>query len=324
MQKLLFTIFLLISGILCGYFCQIAAKRGGQRYVDALPRFRKLLLQISMLGIMPISFVGVIWVIPFSDVRIILLPLVGATTLLLGGVLGLIAAHMLGKKGPQKAVLFCCGSFSNIGSIGGLASFLFFGETGFALLALFKLFEEIVYFGIGFPVARYLKDTDANLRIGERISQIFRDPFLMVVMMAFPLGFILNFSGIPRPHGYEMLNNLFVPLGIFLILMSIGVGLHFSNIRSHLPVALVVSLIKFCLMPLFAGFFAWLLGFHEIEDGLPLKIVLLASSMPVAFNAIVAASLYDLDLDMANTCWLFTTAALVLVLPLLSFLFSIL
>jgi predicted permease len=44
--------------------------------------------------------------------------------------------------------------------------------------------------------------------------------------------------------------------------------------------------------------------------------------MTVAINALVAASIYDLDLDLANSCWLFTTLALLVVLPLLYFLLS--
>ena len=37
---------------------------------------------------------------------------------------------------------------------------------------------------------------------------------------------------------------------------------------------------------------------------------LIAASMPVAFTALVAASVYELDLDLANACWLTTTGAL--------------
>jgi predicted permease len=36
----------------------------------------------------------------------------------------------------------------------------------------------------------------------------------------------------------------------------------------------------------------------------------------VAFNALIPPSLYDLDLDLANSCWFVTTFLLTLVLPL--------
>jgi predicted permease len=47
---------------------------------------------------------------------------------------------------------------------------------------------------------------------------------------------------------------------------------------------------------------------------------MIRSSMPVAFNAFVPTPLYDLDIDLVNSCWLFTTGMLVIVLPVLYFL----
>ena len=67
-----------------------------------------------------------------------------------------------------------------------------------------------------------------------------------------------------------------------------------------------------------------MLGLNDIDGGLPAKVVLIAASMPVAFTALVAASIYELDLDLANACWLVTTAALLAVVPWLYFLLSFL
>jgi hypothetical protein len=39
--------------------------------------------------------------------------------------------------------------------------------------------------------------------------------------------------------------------------------------------------------------------------------------MPVAFNALIPPSLYNLDLDLANSCWLVSTSLLIFVLPAL-------
>ncbi len=43
----------------------------------------------------------------------------------------------------------------------------------------------------------------------------------------------------------------------------------------------------------------------------------IAVGLAVAFIALIPPSIYDLDLDLANSSWLFTTALLVVVLPLL-------
>lgn len=324
MSKLVFTLLLIITGLICGYILQLMLLRRDGKYLSVIPRIRKGLQRTSMLGIMPISTVGAIWIIPFGDLRVTFMPILGAGLLLLGGILGLTTATILKQSRAQKGVLYCCGSFANIGSIGGLASFLFFGEAGFAYLALYRMFEELVYYAIGFPIARYYSGEDKGMEISARLTGLFRDPFFIVATSSFFIGLTLNLLEIQRPSGYEVLNSILVPLAIFMILVSVGLSMHFTGIRQHMLPALVISLIKFIIIPLIGGTIAYLLGFHEIQGGLPLKIVLLASSMPVAFNALVAASIFDLDLDLANSCWLITTGALIIVLPCLSFLFTFL
>lgn len=323
MQRLFFTLGLIISGLVTGYILQQIIRAKVAEFDFLLPRLRKFLQRISILGLMPVSFIGAFWIIPFSDLRITLLPLIGSTTLILGGILGLATAFLLRKGNLQKGVLFCCGSFTNIGSLGGLTSFVFFGEKGFALLALYKIFEELIYYGIGFPVARYYRSREENLVIRNHLLALLKDPFFVVASGSFLTGIGLNLSGVDRPEAYKVLISLFVPVGVFLLLVSIGLGLRFSSVRSYLVEGTAIFLIKFLILPLFAGTAAFFLGLNEIEGGLPMKIVLIGASMPVAFNAIVVTSLYDLDLQLANACWIITTASLLLVLPWLYFLFSL-
>lgn len=324
MSKLIFTLLLITAGLICGYILQLLAEHRGQKYLSAIPRIRKRLQRTSMLGIMPVSTIGAIWIIPFGDLRVTFMPLLGAGLLLFGGILGLATATLLKQNEAQKGVMYCCGSFANIGSIGGLASFLLFGEAGFAYLALYRMFEEMVYYAIGFPIARYYSGAGKGMEFSKRLTGLLRDPFFLVATSSFFLGLTLNLLGIPRPAGYDVLNSILIPLAIFMILVSVGLSMHFTEIKRYIAPGLSISLIKFVIIPLLGGTVAYLLGFHEIHGGLPLKIVLLASSMPVAFNALVAASIYDLDLDLANSCWLITTGALIIVLPALSFLFTFL
>jgi predicted permease len=51
--------------------------------------------------------------------------------------------------------------------------------------------------------------------------------------------------------------------------------------------------------------------------GLPLKVVALLAFMPVGVIALVPPTLYGGDLDLANSGWLATTAAILGILPLL-------
>jgi len=60
------------------------------------------------------------------------------------------------------------------------------------------------------------------------------------------------------------------------------------------------------------------LGLGQMENGLPLKVVLILSSMPVGFIAMVPPTLYDLDIDLANSCWLVTNCLLLIEILLLT------
>ena len=273
---------------------------------------------------MPISFPGAVWVVSFADLRVVLLPLNGICALLMGGLLGLGLAKLMKKEGRQTGVLFCCGSFTNIGSIGGLVCYIFLGEAGFALVAMYKMFEEITYYTIGFPIARYYSGVNEKEQpFVRRIISIIKDPFVFAALSAFTIGLALNLLNIPRPPLFEAATAFSIPAGTFILIVSIGLGMRFSSVHEYIGECLGISLIKFMAVPVVTCTLAYLFGLHLVNDGLPFKVVLILSSMPVAFNALVAASIYDLDLDLANSCWLVTTGSLIVVMPLLYFLITL-
>jgi predicted permease len=323
MQKLVFSLGLIVTGLIAGYLWQRWARATGPSRVSAIPLIRKRLQKTGLLFFMPISFVAAVWVVPFENIRVWFLPLIGAGALMLGGFCGLGAATLMRKTDLQKGTLFCCGSFTNIGSIGALVSFVFLGEPGFALIAFYKLFEEIIYYSIGFPVARYFSGAKGDANLIQRIKQVGTDPFFLAATGAFAIGFILNQSGLSRPPIFETINAVFVPAGTFILLTSIGLGMRFSSVADNLIEGMAIFLIKFIIIPLAAVSAATTLGLNEINNGLPVKVVLIASSMPVAFTALVAASIYELDLDLANACWLVTTGSLLAVVPWLAFLLTL-
>ena len=322
MQKLLFSLGLIIVGLLVGYLWQLWAKAKGAHYAEAIPQIRKNLQKIGLLFFMPISFVAAVWVVSLENIRVAFLPLIGAGVLILGGFLGLGAASLMRKTNLQKGTLYCCGSFTNIGSIGALVAFIFLGESGFALVALYKMFEEITYYSIGFPIARYYSSAKDEVTVKQRILQVAKDPFFLAATGAFICGFILNQSGLSRPAFFETVNAFFVPAGTFILLISIGLGMRFSSVTGYFTEGLIIALIKFIAIPLIAVSFGYALGLGEINNGLPLKVLLIVTSMPVAFTALVATSIYELDLDLANACWLITTTALIVVLPWLAFMLN--
>jgi hypothetical protein len=105
-----------------------------------------------------------------------------------------------------------------------------------------------------------------------------------------------------------------------MILISIGLTLQFGKIRHYLRECVLIAVIKFVLVPLCLSFAALLLGYGRLDAGLPLKVVIILSASPVAFTSLVAASLYELDVDLANSCFVFSSSIFLLVLPVLYYL----
>lgn len=323
MEGLYFSLGLILSALFSGYLLQRTQLSGLIHLNIEIGALRKTLQKIGLLFFMPISFLGAVWVVSLTDLRVVFLPLIGVIALLAGGALGLVSAKILHLQNKQKGVLYCCGSFTNIGAIGSLVCFMFLGEAGFALVALYKMFEEITYYTIGFPIARFYGGSNqAQGNIYKRILGVFTDPFVATVLSAFFLGLFLNLSGINRPIFMEKITAFFVPMGTFILIFSIGLGMRFTRVADHLVACSAVAIIKFLCIPFLACALAYFLGLQNISDGLPFKVVIILSSMPVAFNALVAASIFDLDLDLANSLWLVSTGLLIIILPWLYFLTS--
>ena len=320
MVNLLSSLLLILSALSLGYFLQNLSLKGIVKLPIEISDLRKILQKIGLLIFMPISFAGAVWVVSFGDLRVIWLPVVGVTALLSGGALGLLFSKILGVARGQRGVMYCCGSFTNIGAIGGLVCFLFLGEEGFALVALYKMFEEMSYYTIGFPIARYYGSGQTSQgSLLQRFVSVLKDPFVATAFSAFFLGLLLNLTGVERPYFFEMVTAFSVPIGTFILIFSIGLGMRFSSVGSHIKECAAVASIKFICIPVIACSLAYLLNLHEVAGGLPFQVVVILSSMPVAFNALVAASIFDLDLELANSLWLVSTGLLVVVLPWLFF-----
>ena len=311
---------LILTGLLAGYLWQLGIKKKRKDHLIYIRAISKLLQKVALLLIFPVSLAAAVWIVSFEDIRVVWLPVVCILVLFIGGFIGIMAARILNMENRQKGSLFCCGLFSNLGAVGGLIAFVFLGEAGFALLTLYRMFEEISYYTIGFPIARYYGGDANKTSFATRMIGISKDPFVRASMAAFSLGLLLNLSGIQRPLLLETLNSVIVPVGTFLLLISIGLGMRFSKITGYYIEGAVISVIKFIVAPCVGVTIAYLIGLHHINGGLPLKVVLIASSMPVGLLALVASSIYDLDLDLANSCWFITTGGLIVVLPVLYFL----
>lgn len=318
-SRLLYSFAIILAGLFLGYALQALAVRGVIRLPLSIDALRKGLQRAALLFVNPVAIVGATWIVSIRDAALVALPFIGLFAIVTGGVLALGAARVLHLPPKKTGSLFCCGSFTNIGSIGALVCYMFLGEPGFALVPIYKIFEELSYYSTGFPIAKYYSGSSLAEGRWDRVKSLARDPLIIVSVTSLLLGGALNLGGLERPAIYGTVNAVFIPLQAFMLLVSVGLALRFRKVGNYLRESAVVAAIKFAAVPALACSLAYGLGFGAIDGGLPLKVVLILSSMPVAFNALIPPSIYDLDLDLANSCWFVTTALLAIVLPVLLF-----
>lgn len=322
-SRLLLTFAIITFSLAAGYSFRHVVKSGRLTFSEVrLKAFRKKLQEVAVYILLPLSAMLSLWGLPSPDAALLALPLLGVAAYITGGVLALLTARYMGLNRKQTGSLYCCGTFSNIGAIGGLVCVLFLGENSIALVALYRLLEEVFYFSVSFPVARWYGEKKACEKI--RFSDFKFDPVLIVILCALILGIGLNCFNVFRPKLFSPLaNGLMISATIFF-LFSIGLSLKLSSLGDFIVPSVVVCAIKFIFVPLCITTLAAAIGFGRIEGGMPLKVVAVLSSMPVAMTALIPPSLFNLDLDLANSCWIFSTLCLIFVLPVIMIILPIL
>jgi hypothetical protein len=84
-----------------------------------------------------------------------------------------------------------------------LICFVFLGEKGFALVLIYKLFEELSYYAIGFPIAKYYSSSTGEELIRDHLKNLTRDPYIFMALSSIVIGGLLNFNGVVRPEFYK-------------------------------------------------------------------------------------------------------------------------
>ncbi len=318
MHQLIFTFCILFFGLASGYAVKILAEKHYIVLPVSITGLRIFLQKIGLIGFFSIAFLLALWVVKLPDMRLSAMPFLCLLALILGGVLAYFCARIFHLTRSQTGSLYCCGSFTNIGAIGGLICFVLLGEPGFALVPVYKLLEEVYYYTAGLSTAQiFSPKRETSVSHTAQLRRVLTDPFVLSILTAIVLGTTLNLAGIPRPGWCATLTSILVPVGTICLLASIGMAMRFSRISQYLREGFCILGIKFICVPVVVTGLGYLLGLGQLMDGLPLKVILICSSMPVAFFALVPPSLYDLDLDLANSCWVVSTAGLIVTLPVL-------
>ena len=314
LERLALTLSIIFVCPALGYALKRASERS-PRLPLFLDVWRPRLQSLAIFILMPFSATLSLWGLPRPDASLFLLPLMGLLAYVWGGALAVLCARALGMDAASTGAFYCCGTFSNIGAVGGLICLIFLGENAIALVALYRVLEEVFYFGAAFPAAASWAKKNGGAQGKANFRRVY--PALAAIVCALACGVWLNFAAFPRPGCLGPVASGSMLCATVILLIAIGHTLRFSSVWGFRRAALAMCLIKFGGVPLVVTSAAGFLGFGAYDNGIILKTVAVLSAMPVAMTALVPLALFNLNLDLANACWLATTLALFPALPAL-------
>lgn len=258
------------------------------------------------------------WTARIPAGRALLLPLVGLFVHAFGGATSWALARASGAARPAQGVYFLAGASSNVLTFGGIVVVLLLRSTAdphaehaLAELALYRIFEVPFYFLCAWPVA-------ASLAAGEGAGRgFFRRAFRPVTLApiaCMAAGWALNLAGVRRPSSLEGVSEVLVKINVVLLGLTVGLTLRRAAPLKHLAGGVRLAAVKFLIVPAASALLAAVLGFR----GVTLQVVAVCAAMPVAFMAVIASNLLQLDQELVGSLWLLTTLAMVVVVPLLA------
>ncbi len=318
MKDLMMSLGIIIVGISLGQLVKYMQKgRSEDKVAQTTARMNKI-REFAFLILNPVVMVNAYWVINFSRISMLSLPIICLIVLGAGGGISLLASKALKHTKEQKASMFGCGTFSNLGTIGSLITLIFLGEEAFAIAALYLLFESFYNYLFAYPMIKGI--SEGGRKNNKKWWSVFSDVTIIVYVSSIFVGLALNLSGLSRPTIMGNYNTYMVPVISFLLTFAISYKMEFKKIQSNFMEGIICIGIKYCFSPILAVSLGMLLGLQHIQDGLIIKVLIIMSTVPCGFNSILVPTIYKSDADVANSVWIMSMIMLIVTIPLEYFL----
>jgi len=318
MSKLIIVLSVTLGSVLFGYLLRRISVFTSREGADNAPRISRDIKLVSMFVLNPIPVLDSFWRLPLSSETLYVLPLLGLLSLAVGAAGALVVNRLFHIPPKRAASVFVSGMFTNIVSFGGLTAYVFFGYEAYGLVMLINTFVSCTYCAVGFPISERIATGATNpFAISPRL--LAERPYLLIPITTMAIGLILNVAGVPQQGWLNVLSSVLIIFIAAILGLSIGLTLRFSRLRDYRLEIFLIILIKFALVPLVLIPAGLLVGLPSVLGGLPFRVLCIVAFMPVAFNSLVPPALYGFDLDLANSAWIVTTGALLVVLPVLFF-----
>ncbi len=294
----------LLLPLTVGYLCR--------RHTKLDDDFFQRMMTLSLMLVYPVTALLGFWATKLTP-ELIWLPVLG---IVMSGIPGIFAyfrakAKYAGMLDQGSYVM--AGTMSNTLTLGGISTFIIYGETGFAYVQLITLLGTLYLFVVCFPIAQWYAMKGGEGR-GERLSVasvVFSRNQLPALGLL--IGAALYYSGIPRPAWAGASFDPLVHIGAWTSLLPVGFSVDFRAMRQYWLGIVDMTVIKFVLTPLLMYAIARMV----ISDPIALDAILITASTPTAILSVIAVKMNRLNVHITMAAFVLTTVVyLLLVYPL--------
>lgn len=285
----------------------------GYKFRDRLSKpeiISRNLIKFNLIFIDPLIVFWTVWGLAIG-MDMIFLPLAGLFLVILSLGLGYLFLPILKLEIKKSVTFLISSSLANHGfTLGGFLCYIFLGEKGLGLSFIFISYFMIYLFLFIFPFANLSTKREMNIvkNIRALIFTLKNMPLYAICLVL-----ILHLIGIDRP-AIAFPIDLFLVISIALYYLSLGMSFSFHDVKDIKREYLIISLIKFILVPLIT-----LLILMQIDFARPIRAVIaIQSFMPVAIYSVVTSILFELDSRLASGLFVINTMIfLMVVLPVM-------
>ncbi|GGH60819.1 transporter [Paenibacillus silvae] len=226
-----------------------------------------------------------------------------------------LLSRIFGLGAPEKAGLTLVSTFTNCVNYGLPLVLLAFGKLGLDKASVYVIGQMIIVNTVGiFFAAR------SEFTVKKAIGSVFRMPTIYAAVIAI----LLRTFSISLPEaldgGVSMVATGYAPIVLAILgaqmLRSKGDREPWqANVRRAFWAGLVVRLAA-------APLLSWLILKALHVEGTLFPVLLILASMPTAVNAVILAEQFGASPQFVSRCILWTTAASMLILPIMIVMFS--
>ena len=293
----------LIAPLIVGYFLH-RKKLLPEGFTNWLIKFNVIIVY-TLLTLL--SF----WVLPLSRELLFLFPF-GALYVIVPGAIGALTFAKRHKSLLNRGAYVMSAMLSNIGTLGGVCAFILYNEEGFAYTQIIGSCQNILLVLVCFPLAQYYHEKHFAGNQLEHKTSILKSLFSInqLSILGIAAGLFLNANGIARP---EILSDIFqglVHFGAWVSLLPVGMLINFSHTKFYYTRVWDLAILRFVIVPAFIYFASK----NFFTDAILLNTLFVCAMAPTAINAVLTSRLYKLNVNLAITSFLMTTAAFLLVL----------